>query len=419
MRSTHHGPRAALALLVAGAALVVGGCATPVVNAPAVTPTSSWQQVETQTGSARFRIPPGWTVEDRSAFVGAGVVSWVNVVALLDEEGQQQLAYADESALAEPYVAGEEAMAWFYSDGLPGAPAAGEGLVAERAASEGRVVAGWWDESRVCLLGCQSSYQPHLAVIDPAAGPSRVLTTEQSDGTRRHAFGLLRAADGTEPGAYDSPDEAARFASGPQGQLLQAVLSTLELLAVPLSALPPGVSPPADVLDTIAYDGPLERFTTADGAIAFDVPHLHTVVDESTTGPGAEHRISVVEPFGETVMTIADGASPPLDPTVGPGEVTVVEQRPIDERLAATSWLIESGRGVTAHMALTELGTENPVGFVPLDDGRALVVYVQWSAGGCAMLGGLSEARDCLAGIGPAALLDTIESIESIELDGG
>lgn len=412
MRSPHDRPRVALAMLTAAVALVVGGCATPPPEAPPVTPDPSWQEIETQTGSASFRIPPGWTVEDRSTFMGEGMVSWVNVLAVLDDDGEQQLVYADESALADPYGPGEEAMSWFYGDGLPGAPVAGDGIVAERAGGEGRVVTGWWDESRGCGLVCQSSYQPHLAVIDPAAGPSRVLTTEQSDGARRHAFGLLRAADGDDVAAFGSPDEAARFVSGERGQVLQAVLGTLELPTVPLSALPPGVSPPADVLDTIGYDGPLERFTTADGAIAFDVPHLHSVVDESTTGPAAEHRLRVVEPFGETVLIITDGPSPLPDPTVGPGATTLVEQRPIDDRLAATSWIIESERGVTAHMALTELGADPPVGSVPLADGRSLVVYAQWWAGGCVMLGGVSEATECLAGVGPAALLATIESIE-------
>ncbi|ROR65349.1 hypothetical protein [Agrococcus jenensis] len=416
MRSTHHRPRAALALLAAGAALVVSGCATPVEVAPQVTPASSWQQVETQTGSARFRIPPGWTVEDRSRFMGEDMVSWVNVVALLDEGGEQQLVYVDEPVLSSAYAWDEPVLSWFYRHGPSGASAAGDGLVVEREASEGRVVTGWWEEAVSCGLLCEWYYIPHLAVIDPAAGPSRTLTTEQSDGSRRHAFGLRRAPDGTDPSSYDSPDEVARFVSGEQGQLLQAVLSTLELHSVPLSAFPAGASPPADVRETFAYDGPLERFTTADGAIAFDVPHLHTVVDESTTGPGAEHRIRVVEPFGETVLTITDGTSPPLDPTVGSGVITVIEQRRIDERLAATSWLIQSERGVTAHIALTELGTENPVGFVPLADGRALVVHAQWWTGGCAMLSGVSEARECLAEVGPAALLD---AIESIELDGG
>lgn len=317
-----------LASLVAVAALV--GCA-PAAPAPPVEPDATWQVVETQNGSASFRIPDGWSIDDRSSMrpdpLGMArndAPGWVNEILVLDERGEQRLRYEDT-----PF---SEASAW--------APSLDPAIVEEVPAGSELTVESWVDASSGCGLICIPSYMARMQVLQ--SGSQQILVGDASD-RRVHVFGY--SLDDLEAQAFGSEQDARAHLTASDARIAQAVLTTLEVEAVGGSALPPGVGAPT----TFAW-------TTANGSASMQIPVAWYSSEDPQEVDGGYFTHATFQSDPPAISMVYEewpGLHAPLAP-IPPADFAIVASVDTPDGHAATAWWQTTSYGaVFATVALT------------------------------------------------------------------
>lgn len=341
-----------VASVVAVAALV--GCA-PAAPAPPVEPDATWQVVETQNGSASFRIPAAWSIDDRSSMrpdaSGAALndaPGWVNEILVLDEHGAQRLRYEDT-----PF---SSASTW--------APSDDPVVVEEVPAGQGLAVESWVDASTTCVLLCSTSYVARMQVLQ--GGSQQILVGDATD-RRVHVFGS--SLQDLEEQAFGSEQDARAHLTASDARIAQAVLSTIEVEAVGGSAVPPGIAAPT----TFAW-------TTPNGSASMDIP-ISWYASEWADDVGDAHYTHATFNSDPPAISVAydewDGSQEPLV-AIPPAEFAVVASVDTRDGYAATAWWQTTSYGaVHATVALTAPLEEGvpPYPRIDLETGEAIDLY--------------------------------------------
>lgn len=349
---------------VAVASLV--GCA-PAAPAPPVDPDATWQVVETQNDSASFRIPEGWSVDDRSSMrpdaLGTALndaPGWVNEILVLDEHGEQRLRYEDT-----PF---SEASAW--------APSDDPAVVEEVPAAQDLTVESWVDASTTCVLVCSTSYMARMQVLQNG---SQQILVSGVDGHRVHVFGYEE--QDLEDQGFDSEQDARAHLTASDARIAQAVLTTLEVEAVGGSAVPPGVEAPTTF-----------EWTTANGSASMQIPvaWYSSEAPEDVGGRYFTHATFQSDPPAVSMVYEEwPGSQEPLAP-IPPADFAIVAAVETPDGHAATAWWQTTSYGaVFAAVALTASLEEGvpPHPRIELETGEAIDLHAGgdpdgfWSTG--------------------------------------